>query len=228
MDKYSDWQKYVKEQAEKLNRVRASAPEPGARKQVPTIDTNRFVIHKKEVMPSAPEKPAEPAHGPSQNSRPSAPPFPTVEPRKPFASASQPSSKADDQPANPIASPFVSVHDVWKAAEKTSRPRAPKETDSPRIKIRTGKAPDITRTAPKTISTNESPHDLKNQTREEILDRLINPTISLEEAAKIMGVCKATVRRYTSMGILPHYRTPGNQRRFKLNDIIQFLENQKQ
>jgi excisionase family DNA binding protein len=65
------------------------------------------------------------------------------------------------------------------------------------------------------------------QSREEIIERLVNPTITLEEAAKIMGVCKATVRRYTVKGILPHYRTAGNQRRFKLNDIINFLENQR-
>ncbi len=65
------------------------------------------------------------------------------------------------------------------------------------------------------------------KTREEILERLVNPTLSLEEAAKVMGVCKATVRRYTAKGILPHYRTPGNQRRFKLNDILNFLESQR-
>ena len=52
-------------------------------------------------------------------------------------------------------------------------------------------------------------------------------TAELHEAAKIMGVCKATVRRYTAKGVLPHYRTPGNQRRFKLNDIIAFIENQR-
>lgn len=67
----------------------------------------------------------------------------------------------------------------------------------------------------------------REETREEVLERLVNPTLSLDEVAKIVGVCKATIRRYTAKGVLPHYRTPGNQRRFKLNDVLQFLEEQR-
>lgn len=62
------------------------------------------------------------------------------------------------------------------------------------------------------------------ETREELLDRLLDPQISLEDAARILNVCPTTVRRYTNKGLLKHYRTPGNQRRFRLSDVLAFLE----
>jgi len=37
-------------------------------------------------------------------------------------------------------------------------------------------------------------------------------------------VCPTTVRRYTNRGVLKHYRTPGNQRRFKLSEVLVFME----
>ena len=64
------------------------------------------------------------------------------------------------------------------------------------------------------------------ETREELLQRLIDPQISLEEAARILNVCPTTVRRYTNRGLLEHFRTPGNQRRFRLSDVLAFLESQ--
>jgi len=58
------------------------------------------------------------------------------------------------------------------------------------------------------------------ETRAEMLDRLTNPTISLHEASVILNVCTATVRRYASEELLPHERTPGGQRRFRLRAVI--------
>ncbi|MHB0912249.1 MAG: MerR family transcriptional regulator [Armatimonadota bacterium] len=66
------------------------------------------------------------------------------------------------------------------------------------------------------------------ETREELLQRLLDPQISLEEAARILNVCPTTVRRYTNKGVLPHVRTPGNQRRFRLSDVLGFMENRPQ
>jgi len=63
------------------------------------------------------------------------------------------------------------------------------------------------------------------ETREGLIQRLLDPTISLEEAARILNVCPTTVRRYTNRGVLRHYRTAGNQRRFKLSDVLVFMEN---
>lgn len=219
MKKYSDWQKYVKEQTEKMNQPgeRTGASQP--KRQVPSIDKDRYVIHKKDG--AGDEAKAKAPSAATPKSRRAA----AALPRKPFT-PSKPKETKEDQPANPLASPFVSVHDVWKAAEKTSRTK-PQKKDTPRVKMRTTKLPEISKTQPKTLDANGQRRPARDQTREEILERLVNPTITLEEASKIMGVCKATVRRYTSMGILPHYRTPGNQRRFKLNDVIQFLENQR-
>ncbi|MBD3176602.1 MAG: helix-turn-helix domain-containing protein [Armatimonadia bacterium] len=64
------------------------------------------------------------------------------------------------------------------------------------------------------------------ETREELLDRLLDPELTLAETAKLLEVCPATVRRYADKGVLPHHRTPGNQRRFKLRDVLDYLERQ--
>ncbi|MEJ5253333.1 MAG: helix-turn-helix domain-containing protein, partial [Armatimonadota bacterium] len=57
---------------------------------------------------------------------------------------------------------------------------------------------------------------------------LLNPSLTLEDTARLLGVCPTTVRRYTERGLLNHYRTPGNQRRFRLSDVIAFLEARQQ
>lgn len=62
------------------------------------------------------------------------------------------------------------------------------------------------------------------ETRGELIQRLLDPTVSLEEAARVLNVCPTTVRRYTNRGVLKHYRTAGNQRRFKLSDVLAFME----
>jgi excisionase family DNA binding protein len=58
------------------------------------------------------------------------------------------------------------------------------------------------------------------ETRTQMLERLTNPTISLYEASVLLDVCSATVRRYTNSGVLPHVRTDGGQRRFRLHDVL--------
>lgn len=63
------------------------------------------------------------------------------------------------------------------------------------------------------------------ESREELIQRLIDPQLTLEETARLLGVCPTTVRRYTNRGWLRHLRTPGNQRRFKLSHIVEFVEN---
>lgn len=62
------------------------------------------------------------------------------------------------------------------------------------------------------------------ESREELIKRLIDPQLNLEEAARLLGVCPATVRRYTNRGWLKHHRTEGNQRRFRLSGIVNFVE----
>ena len=60
--------------------------------------------------------------------------------------------------------------------------------------------------------------------REELIEKLLDPVISLEEASTLIGVCKTTVRRYTNKGELECLRTPGQQRRFKLSQVLEFVK----
>jgi excisionase family DNA binding protein len=64
------------------------------------------------------------------------------------------------------------------------------------------------------------------ESRLELLQRLIDPPLTLEETARLLNVCPTTVRRYTNKGLLNHHRTPGNQRRFRLSDVIGFMAEQ--
>lgn len=71
-------------------------------------------------------------------------------------------------------------------------------------------------------------HRQFKETRRELVERLLNPPLTLEDTARLLGVCPTTVRRYTERGLLNHHRTPGNQRRFRLSDVIAFLEARQQ
>ena len=62
------------------------------------------------------------------------------------------------------------------------------------------------------------------ESRRQLIERLLDPTLSLEDTARVLGVCPTTVRRYTNRGLLPHHRTVGQQRRFRLSDVLGFLE----
>jgi excisionase family DNA binding protein len=64
------------------------------------------------------------------------------------------------------------------------------------------------------------------ETRAELIQRLLDPPLTLEETARILNVCPMTVRRYTNRGVLPHFRTGGDQRRFRLSDVLAFMERQ--
>jgi len=65
------------------------------------------------------------------------------------------------------------------------------------------------------------------ESRLALIERLLDPTLSLEETARLLNVCPTTVRRYTNRGQLRHYRTEGDQRRFRLSDVLAFLEAQQ-
>lgn len=62
------------------------------------------------------------------------------------------------------------------------------------------------------------------ETRGELVARLLDPIISLEETARVLNVCPTTVRRYTNKGLLMHFRTAGNQRRFRLSEVLSFMD----
>ena len=56
---------------------------------------------------------------------------------------------------------------------------------------------------------------IEQQPRREIL--------SVSEAAEHLGFHKATIRRWADKGVLPHFRTPGGQRRFYVDELDSFL-----
>ena len=68
---------------------------------------------------------------------------------------------------------------------------------------------------------------LKPETRDQLLERLRNPQLSLHEASILLRVSRATVRRYADAGRLQCLRTPGGQRRFYLRDIELFYRQLK-
>jgi len=62
------------------------------------------------------------------------------------------------------------------------------------------------------------------ESREDLIRRLLDPELTLEEVSRLLGVCPATVRRYTNRGWLKHHRTKGGQRRFRLSGVVKFVE----
>lgn len=62
------------------------------------------------------------------------------------------------------------------------------------------------------------------ESRRELIRRLLDPELTLEEASRLLGVCPATVRRYTNRGWLEHHRTRGGQRRFRLSNVVRFVD----
>lgn len=61
------------------------------------------------------------------------------------------------------------------------------------------------------------------ENRRELINRLENPELSLQEAAILLNGCRATVRLLCDENKLPHHRTPGGQRRFFYRDIKDYI-----
>ncbi|MBS1724439.1 MAG: helix-turn-helix domain-containing protein [Armatimonadetes bacterium] len=62
------------------------------------------------------------------------------------------------------------------------------------------------------------------ESREDLIKRLLDPELTLEEVSRLLGVCPATVRRYTNRGWIDHHRTKGGQRRFRLSSVVRFVD----
>ncbi len=73
------------------------------------------------------------------------------------------------------------------------------------------------------VTANYYTGDFK-ESRQELIRRLLDPQLTLEEVSRLLGVCPATVRRYTNRKWLNHHRTVGGQRRFRLTDVVKFVE----
>jgi excisionase family DNA binding protein len=65
------------------------------------------------------------------------------------------------------------------------------------------------------------------ESREELIRRLLDPELTLQEASLILNLSKATIRRYTDQGKLRCTRTAGGQRRFRLSDLLGLMEDRE-
>lgn len=61
-------------------------------------------------------------------------------------------------------------------------------------------------------------------TRDQTIIKILDNEISLDEAAQLLDVCDATVRRMTKAGTLLHRRTVGKHRRFRVSDVMRVFE----
>lgn len=98
------------------------------------------------------------------------------------------------------------------------------------------------------IETPDAPEVAQNsytrpfvEQRRELIERLLDPVLTLEQVARLLNVCPATVRRYTNQGLLHCFRKEPEctakaktrpdretrQRRFRLSDVVAFLETQQ-
>jgi excisionase family DNA binding protein len=130
-----------------------------------------------------------------------------TEPHSTKTSSVQPKSAAQQQPAKAAAEQRRESSFEEKWARVPSHLRALFE----------GEVEEVAQRSYKTFK----------ESRADLIERLLDPTITLEDTARLLNVCPTTVRRYTNKGILKHFRTPGNQRRFKLSDVIAFLESRR-
>lgn len=126
--------------------------------------------------------------------------------------APQTSPAAPPAPAPPPASTADILARPERAAEEAERgDKAPRHWDL------------LTQIRGRDVAQNSYKSPFQ-ETREELVQRLLDPELTLEETARLLDVCPTTVRRYTNKGQLRCFRTPGNQRRFRLSDILEFME----
>jgi excisionase family DNA binding protein len=52
-----------------------------------------------------------------------------------------------------------------------------------------------------------------------------NDWLTLGQAAKFLGVAQSTIRKWSDLGRVPAFYTPGGHRRYKRGDLEDFLEN---
>ena len=165
-----------------------------------------------EAEAAAPEPEAEAAPAPVE-----APAEPLVaEPEAPALLTPGPPTAAA-----PVASPRPLPLRVPTAPSDL---RAP-EVQSRRLQLLVGRQQRL----PLEIEEAEPPArgSAASESREELIERLLDPVLSIEETSTLLGVCATSVRRYTNRGVLKCFRTPGNQRRFRLSDVLDFMEKQQ-
>jgi excisionase family DNA binding protein len=171
----------------------------------------RRALHQGEEDTQA-APPADEEQPPAEVPAPEPAPAPTPEPAPPPPEPGVPTSPSQ------VPATALEVLDSVAPSGHTTRDRLEA------LLARQGKLPLEIAPEPKA-----APSDSRRvmETRDELVERLLDPTLTLQETALLLGVCPTTVRRYTNRGALRCMRTPGNQRRFRLSDILEFMEHRE-
>jgi len=107
-------------------------------------------------------------------------------------------------------------------------PALPREPASPPLRQRTPRPIELQQPLPMDLGAarlaRRAGRPPLTESRDAIIRRLLDPDLTLHEAAAILNLSKATLRRYTDQGKLMCQRTGGGQRRFKLSDVLALLE----
>ncbi len=56
-----------------------------------------------------------------------------------------------------------------------------------------------------------------------VFDKVMNHYFSTRELSKLCGVGETTVKRWSNMGLIKHHKTVGRHRKFKLEDVLDFI-----
>jgi len=182
---------------------------------------------KREVVPPAEQPEASAAPSPEaepEQEAPAQPLFPVeAEAETPVAVEEEPVVETSAPPPAPVGAPRPAAARVpalpgdLRASEFQSRrlqtllvrqQRLPLEIEEAERPARRGNLP-------------------ARESREGLIERLLDPVLSIEETSTLLGVCPTSVRRYTNRGVLKCFRTPGNQRRFHLSEVLDFMEKQQ-
>ncbi len=177
-----------------------------------TGEPRPIVLEPKPVPPVVAPTPA--VEAPRIQTAPAtvAPVAPTVRPEPVQAPVVvEPAPVVESEPAKPVAAP---TPQVGAAEPKSAEERLDRLPRHLRTLSALEDVPEIAQNSYKTFK----------ETRAQLIERLLDPVVSLEEAARILNVCPTTVRRYTNRGALKCIRTAGNQRRFKLSEVLSFME----
>jgi excisionase family DNA binding protein len=232
-----DWDAYLKRQEDAVRQTAKKRP------QVPPLEPERTVVPMAPKEGSIIAVPVEAKTEPGERGKPPVPEFddyvPAVGEPRPIPK-SEPPADQEPQPGRKESEVKTAGTKPLRAAD--SKPKLPHK-EAPRAKG--SKAPAV-RSKPRQAQIApvlDLPEPVRQllaeeteemaqkyytspfkETRDELLARLLDPPVTLEEVARILCVCPTTVRRYTNRGALRHFRTAGNQRRFRLSEVIAFME----
>ncbi|MCH7493736.1 helix-turn-helix domain-containing protein [bacterium] len=62
------------------------------------------------------------------------------------------------------------------------------------------------------------------QSRRKLIVKLLNPLLTMHDASLLLDLSQTTIRRATENGSLKNQRTAGGQRRFRLLDLLEYMD----